>query len=59
MRARRFIVLLDSRYPKEKEIIAAYKSSPKGTGSSLLRGLFLLGYDEYKNKQPSSSDKTS
>ncbi len=48
MRARRFILLLDPRYPVEQEALNAIKAAPEGEGAAFLRALMLIGFGEIK-----------
>lgn len=51
MRAKRFILLLDPRYPEEQEALDTIKAAPKGEGAAFLRALMLIGYGEIKKRK--------
>lgn len=50
MRAKRFILLLDPRYPEEREVFNTIKAAPNREGAAFLRALLLIGFDEIKKE---------
>lgn len=50
MAARRFILLLDPKYPVEREALSFIKATPDGEGSAFLRALILIGYADMKKE---------
>jgi len=63
MRAKRFILLVDPRYPAEREVLTAIKAAPAGEGAAFLRSLMLIGFGEIEKDKaraqsvPDSADK--
>lgn len=54
-KSRRFILLLDSRYQEEKELLDIIKSTPNREGRPFLRALMLIGFQAMKAKERTDS----
>ena len=50
-KSRRFILLLDSRYQEEQELLDIIKSTPNREGRPFLRELMLIGFQAMKAKE--------
>jgi len=48
VRSRRFILLLNLRYPSESELFRTVKAAPDGDGAAFVRDLMLMGFKEIK-----------
>jgi len=50
-RTRRFVLLVDPRYPLENDALHVIKTAPDGERAAVLRALILMGFDEIKKAQ--------
>lgn len=55
MRQKRFPLLLDSRYPPERQILEAISGVPEGERAGFMRTLILLGHQQITKESACAS----